>query len=665
MKKLSTTFILFLFAYICFTQTWSPEEEIIGNTFYDVQTTRSMQNRIYLYEDETIGAVFNFGFNWPSYPDLAVGYNYYNGNFWGPYPTQSITSGTAKNPSYTKFGENGEIVVSEGENGLYINYRMTKGQGDWEEVIFQGPAGFEKLFSPQIVTTGTYNEVIHLLALRKDESIQFEDDYQDNTGQVLYSRSADYGTTWDILHHEFDFNEDYFGFSELSLVWAEPKNNTLAFMVGDYYTDLILLKSTDGGDNWQKTIVWEHPIAYFEHNVTLLDTFWANTGSQSLSFDFDSKVHLTFSLTCIFSDTIDWTDNYDWWADGIVYWNEDRPAYSNNPNALCPYWNCTNSELEEDYSLIGWSYWGLNFTWATPYWNIYPSLGISTMPTVVIYDNSHINIVWSSITETYDNGTANYRHLWTRSSFDGGDTWGDFNDLTSDLIHIFDECVFPVYSANHNIEYAHLIYQSDNEPGLYIDNGGPMPSENYIRYMKIENDNPNFILIDFYAYQDTIHEGESVQFWNNTTGFPSPITYHWYFEGGTPQTSSSLHPYITYFTQGVYDVKLIASNDLITDSVIMEDLITVLPETKIKKTNEQEKINIYPNPSTGKFVIKLPYLIETEIKVFDLKGEMLFQQMISLNNEVIEIDLSGHAKGVYYLKINSDKISTTKKVLIK
>ncbi|MEZ5197857.1 MAG: hypothetical protein R2764_16165 [Bacteroidales bacterium] len=46
--------------------------------------------------------------------------------------------------------------------------------------------------------------------------------------------------------------------------------------------------------------------------------------------------------------------------------------------------------------------------------------------------------VFSSVTETYDNGSLNYRHLWARASTDGGGlSWGGDFDLSSELIHIF------------------------------------------------------------------------------------------------------------------------------------------------------------------------------------------------------------------------------------
>ena len=50
---------------------------------------------------------------------MGIGYNYFDGNDWGMYPYESITSGWAIFPSYTDYGENGEICVSQGQNGIY------------------------------------------------------------------------------------------------------------------------------------------------------------------------------------------------------------------------------------------------------------------------------------------------------------------------------------------------------------------------------------------------------------------------------------------------------------------------------------------------------------------------------------------------------------------
>jgi PKD repeat protein len=211
-------------------------------------------------------------------------------------------------------------------------------------------------------------------------------------------------------------------------------------------------------------------------------------------------------------------------------------------------------------------------------------------------------------------------------------------------------------------EYFHLIYQHDNEPGPYIENGGPGPSENHISYMKIED--PNYLYINFDSFQDTIHEGENVQFTNSTTGNPGPTYYQWHFEGGSPQTSGASQPSITYYNQGQYDVKLIASNDLITDSVTIEDYITVLPETGIKKTNGLNHIGIYPNPTEGEIIITSSFQQSINLKIFDLKGNVILERINYNISRLLNIDLSGNPHGIYLLEINCGNKKVVDKIIL-
>ncbi|OQX78701.1 MAG: hypothetical protein B6D61_04945, partial [Bacteroidetes bacterium 4484_249] len=70
-----------------------PEEEIIGNTYYDLQTNTSCQNRFYVYDDGTMGATWTFGIDYPGFSgDRGTGYNYFDGENWGSYPVERIES---------------------------------------------------------------------------------------------------------------------------------------------------------------------------------------------------------------------------------------------------------------------------------------------------------------------------------------------------------------------------------------------------------------------------------------------------------------------------------------------------------------------------------------------------------------------------------------------
>lgn len=79
---------------------------------------------------------------------------------------------------------------------------------------------------------------------------------------------------------------------------------------------------------------------------------------------------------------------------------------------------------------------------------------------------------------------------------------------------------------------------------------------------------------DFYANRNNICEGATVTFSKNIMlGTPTSTT--WYFDGGTPATSTATSPTVTYSTAGDYAVKLTATNASGTDSVVKEYFIHV------------------------------------------------------------------------------------------
>lgn len=70
-----------------------------------------------------------------------------------------------------------------------------------------------------------------------------------------------------------------------------------------------------------------------------------------------------------------------------------------------------------------------------------------------------------------------------------------------------------------------------------------------------------------------ICEGETVSFYDQSPG--TTISWDWIFEGGTPGTSTLQNPGITYSTAGFYDVSLTVSNGVATNTLVLEDYITV------------------------------------------------------------------------------------------
>lgn len=69
---------------------------------------------------------------------------------------------------------------------------------------------------------------------------------------------------------------------------------------------------------------------------------------------------------------------------------------------------------------------------------------------------------------------------------------------------------------------------------------------------------------------------------------------------------------------------------------------------------------IYPNPSTGKFIIELSNNHPaTMVEVYNMIGEKIMLKQISK-----ELDLSGSPKGIYFVKVHDGSTSFTKKIVV-
>ncbi|MBL7105900.1 MAG: T9SS type A sorting domain-containing protein, partial [Bacteroidales bacterium] len=70
-----------------------------------------------------------------------------------------------------------------------------------------------------------------------------------------------------------------------------------------------------------------------------------------------------------------------------------------------------------------------------------------------------------------------------------------------------------------------------------------------------------------------ICEGETVEFYDQSSG--DVISWEWLFEGGAPGTSTFQNPTVMYFNAGSFYVTLIVSDGVNSDTLSVEDYITV------------------------------------------------------------------------------------------
>jgi hypothetical protein len=256
-------------------------EDIIGRTYYDLQAFTFLGNRMHVYEDGTIGSVWTRGVDGaPNFDDRGTGYNFSPQYLtWLDEPNIRVEDERTGWPSYAPLGENGEIIVAHLAAGLKISTRDEKGTGNWNFQTLTGPTNLKW---PRVITTGDDNNTIHILTNSYEP-------YEGQPRALLYYRSPDAGATWDVQSEVLEgTGSDYY--TEISadnFVWAEPNAGAIAFLVGDAWTDLFLMKSTDNGDSWEKTVIWEHPYPMFDWNTTITDTFYCVDNSASLMLDDD------------------------------------------------------------------------------------------------------------------------------------------------------------------------------------------------------------------------------------------------------------------------------------------------------------------------------------------------------------------------------------------
>ncbi len=440
----------------------TPVEAELGETFYDLQSNASINNRFQVWDDGTMAAVWTMGLQASSFPNRGTGYNYFDGADWGPWPTERIQDTRCGWPNIAAWGTGGEVSVAHnGVTGLEWSQRETKGSGDWTQTNYLGPAGIENDITwPRMITSGENNEVIHMFVNSYVE-------YMGMAQAVLYSRSSDGGVTWDPQNVMLDGMTDgeYVELGADNYVMA-AEGNTVAMLYSSDWEDMFLMKSEDNGDTWEKTIIWEHPYPFFDWNVTITDTFFSVCNAANLALDADGMAHVVFAINRIAHFEVG--ETYTLWPlyDGIGYWNEDMDPFSNDVNALAPpQYGYANSEMIEDVNYIGWmqDVDGDGEIILNDEIMYYQQHGPSTLPSIAIDEYGNAHVIYASTTETYIVDVYNYKHIWYRGQSNG--IWGDFTDLTSDIVHIFDECYYPMIGDVSN-GVMHYIFNVDITPGL-------------------------------------------------------------------------------------------------------------------------------------------------------------------------------------------------------
>lgn len=449
----------------------STNETVIGNTMYPLQTNSSVYRRTHYNAGGTVSATWILSTGtWNTWADRGTGYNFYNGTTWGAIPTVRIENARTGFSDLGVTDGGAEVVVGHNTTAVAQHFatRPVAGTGAWTDntSLISNPPGFSagQTLWPRIAVGGTNGDVIHHIVVTEPVA-NGGSTYHGQDGCLMYSRSNDGGATFatqNVLLAAFDSTQTL-GVGGDSYA-IDAHGDVVAIVMGGFGEDVVLAKSTDGGNTWTKTIVQDFamPAPYDGVAMTdaydtngdpnpdgIADTLETNDASLSVLIDNNNMVHVFFGDMYVLSDGT--ALSYFPGTAALMYWNENMapgaPVFVAGAEDL-------NSNGVLDVSDFG-TY----------------QVSLVSHPTTGIDAAGNLYVAFSSIMEGTDDGTGkSFRNIYAMSSSDNGTTWTTPYNVAPDLLS---EKVYPSMTREVAGGIIRMTYQVDQVAGHGVGSTNP------------------------------------------------------------------------------------------------------------------------------------------------------------------------------------------------
>jgi hypothetical protein len=486
------------------TKSSTLNEVIIGTTYYDLQSNAAVQNRIIHHDDGTISAGWTMSQQAAiAFTDRGTGYNFFDGTLWGAQPTERLEGSRGGWPSIIAMGSGKEASVTHNTDNAYINmtHRSTVGTGTWTEQIISSIDDSTGLYRDltwnRTAVGGLNKETLHMVGIANaSDTVNV---VYGIPNALLYYRSQDEGLTWDIKDMQLptldSANFNRFSGDSYTLT-AQGETVVLAYF--NDWGDSFIIKSTDNGTTWTKTIFLDFPVDKYTidsgldlDNDDTLDNVYSTDNYGTVILDPNGDAHVFYGIMMYLDDDLTDDGASSWFpgTNGIAYWNESMgpdvtPATVHAGDTSLWYSDMMMDniiaqapDLNGDGQVAGID--------STGGYALYYSSRAS-MPNAGLDADGNIWLSFSAYTENIDNGSQVFRHIYITKSEDGGTTWKNPVDVTPQTI--WDgarECVFGsmVPKVDNKIR---ILYQNDEEPGLAVRGDEDFIAINEIVYLEID-----------------------------------------------------------------------------------------------------------------------------------------------------------------------------------
>ena len=470
-------------------------------TNYDLQSNQYVANRMYQMPngDVAVTATMSHQANTTA-SDRGTGYNFYSNGSWSDMPEARIEPYKTGWPSIARWGATGEILLCHGGgNGTYSGMqcfvREVAGEGEWIEkgTLPPYPEGYpyesEYPTWPRVVTCGDNNNVIIAVA-----ALQHQVSSDETHVHTVMWRSTD-AENWEVSYGPLadlglGYEVDYFSADDYALA---ANGHTVALIYSGCMTNSVwMFKSTNDGETWTSTRVWEDPyegISLEDPDLAYTDTLFRPMNS-SIVIDNNGVVHVALNTF----EMAHWSDTqagyysyfYGRAVDGILYWNDTQTAPIQSPDgnphhAARLWWPAGDGYVQmqadstkwigfipmfydDGGSLIEWN----NDMYYTD--NYHAKLyGASGHPALSCDPQGNLACAFTSPCTKRNNGQFYYRGIFVSYRFAEEGWWHQLeDDLMEDIMLMYSEGIFSTAVQNtYNDNEFWFSYQVDEEIGFY------------------------------------------------------------------------------------------------------------------------------------------------------------------------------------------------------